>query len=106
MKGKISVELILAGVLMVLIVAFVVWYGWLMVQIGHVGEHEEPVAEMGTPTAEGAGTAASASSSPTASATSPSSALPTSPAPAEGRKRVGGGLGLGGKTAGLAPEDM
>jgi hypothetical protein len=94
MKGKVSVELILAGVLMVLIVAFVVWYGWLMVQIRTVGEGEQAVAEMGTPTAESAGAATSTPSSP------------TPPAPGVGGTGTGGGVGLGGKSAGLAPEDM
>jgi hypothetical protein len=94
MKGKVSVELILAGVLMLLIVAFVVWYGWLMVQIRTVGEGEQAVAEMGMPTVAEPGAATSTPSSP------------TPPAPAAGGKRVGGGMGLGGKSVGLAPEDM
>jgi len=110
-KGKIGIETAFAALFMVLIVVFVVWYGYLMVQIRTVGQNETGVA----PTAAAA-VGPSAPGAPPAAAGAPPAATARAGAPsatgaagaespeelggaAGGGKRMGGGLGLGGKSA-------
>jgi hypothetical protein len=112
MKGKIGIETALAALFMVLIVLFVVWYGYLMVQIRTIGQTETAVSAMPGP-AEATGT----TTAPTAGPTIPTETAPPRPATAsasapsseegggKGPKRMGGGLGLGGKGAEEAATD-
>ena len=79
-------ELILAGVMLLLIVAFVVMYGWMLVQIQTVGVNETGETSASVSTEEG--------SSDTAAATAPSTpGVPPSPAPGAA---PGGGASRGG----------
>jgi len=112
MKGRIGIETALAAVFMVLIVLFVVWYGYLMVQIRTIGQNETAVSAMpgpaeatSTTTAPTTGPAMPTGTAPSRAA-APTSAAAASTPPSEegggkkGPKRIGGGMGLGGKGAG------
>ncbi len=90
-----TVELILAGVMVALIIAFVVLYGWLMRQIDTVGVGEMP----------GAGGAAATAS--TGSDTGVSAAAPTSTPGAVPTPPAGGGAGArAGASGGGGEEDF
>jgi hypothetical protein len=85
-------ELILAGVMVLLIVGFVVFYGWVLRQIDTVGVGETAAAAATTETAT---TSGATSGGTTAPSPGESSTAPTPP-PAGGGARASAGAGGGG----------
>jgi hypothetical protein len=117
MKGRIGIETALAALFMVLIVLFVVWYAYLMVQIQRIGWQDTAVSAMPGP-AEATSTSTAPTTRPAmpmgtapSRAAAPTSAASATTPPSEegggkkGPKRIGGGMGLGGKGAGDAGTD-